>query len=71
VLIEDDGTSTAIQVDEVAGTHRYSQTELRPVPDTLPGAEERSIEAILLAGTRTVGVLGARALMNHLARCLA
>jgi len=71
VVVADQTTSTAIQVDEVVGTHRYRQTELRPVPDTLPAGDDRSIESLLVTKDRTVGILGSQALLNHLARCLA
>jgi chemotaxis-related protein WspD len=71
VVVADESHSTAVQVDEVVGTHRYSSNELRPVPDTLPVGDDRRIEAILLTRDRSVGILGAKALVDSLARCLA
>jgi chemotaxis-related protein WspD len=71
IVLKGAGEPTAIQVDEVAGTHRYTESELRPVPDTLAASASRNAEAVARWRDRTVGVLNAEALLASLDRCIA
>lgn len=71
VVLARDGVSTAVQVDEVMGTHRYAVNDLRPLPGTVPAGDDRLFESILPMADRRIGILGAVPLVTRLARCLA
>lgn len=71
LVVRGDGEPTALHVDEVHGTHRYTQAELQAVPDTLAASSMRHTEAVLRWRDRTVGLLEPRALLTGLDRCLA
>jgi chemotaxis-related protein WspD len=71
LVVKGDGEPTALHVDEVHGTYRYTQAELQSVPDTLAGSATRHTESVLRWRDRTVGLLDAGALLAGLDRCLA
>jgi chemotaxis-related protein WspD len=61
----------AITVDEVAGVHRYDETELRPVPDTLSRTLASHTAAMLHRDERTIGCLDPDRVLAALSSALA
>jgi chemotaxis-related protein WspD len=71
LIVKGEGEPTALSVDEIHGTYRYSRRELLPVPDTVAAAAVRSSHSTLRWRDRTVGLLDGGSLLASLDRCVA